>query len=58
MGNVASLSVNGKSYELPVVVGSEGETGIDISTLRAKSNCITLDPGYMNTGACQSAITF
>jgi citrate synthase len=58
MGNVASLNVNGKSYELPVVVGSEGETGIDISTLRAKSNYITLDPGYMNTGACQSAITF
>lgn len=58
MGNVASLNVDGKSYELPVVVGSEGETGIDISSLRAKSNCITLDPGYMNTGACQSAITF
>lgn len=58
MANVASLNVNGKSYELPVVVGSEGETGIDISALRAKSNCITLDPGYMNTGACQSAITF
>jgi citrate synthase len=58
MGNVASLNMDGKSYELPVVVGSEGETGIDISSLRAKSNCITLDPGYMNTGACQSAITF
>ena len=54
----AKLSLNGKEYEFPVVVGSEGEVGIDISSLRAKSLAITLDPGYGNTGACQSAITF
>lgn len=58
MSDVATLKVHDKTYDLPLVVGSEGETGIDISTLRAKTNCITLDPGYMNTGACQSAITF
>ena len=54
----ASLNLDGKDYELPVVVGSEGEVGIDISQLRAKSGAITLDPGYGNTGACESAITF
>src|SRR3954470_1975185 len=54
----ARLSLDGKDYELPVVVGSEGEVGVDIQQLRAKSGAITLDPGYGNTGACESAITF
>ncbi len=54
----AQLSLDGKQYELPVVVGSEGEVGIDIQQLRAQSGAITLDPGYGNTGACESAITF
>ena len=40
------------------MVGTEGETGIDICQLRAKTGAITLDPGYGNTGACESAITF
>ncbi len=54
----ARLSLDGKEYELPVVIGSENETGIDISQLRSKSGAITLDPGYGNTGACESAVTF
>jgi citrate synthase len=41
-----------------VIVGSEGEVGIDISSLRAVSGAVTLDPGFGNSGACQSAITF
>ena len=43
---------------MPVVVGTEGEVGIDISEFRNQTGCITLDPGYGNTGACKSAITF
>jgi citrate synthase len=43
---------------LPLVTGSEDERGIDIGALRAKTGMITLDPGYMNTGACHSAITY
>jgi citrate synthase len=54
----AKLTLNGKEYELPVVVGSEDEVGVDISTFRAKSGAITLDDGYGNTGSCKSAITF
>jgi citrate synthase len=54
----ARLALDGKEYELPVTVGSEGEFGIDIQQLRAQSGAITLDPGYGNTGACESAITF
>src|SRR5215212_303764 len=56
--HVARLTLDGKELELPVVVGSEGEIGLDITQLRAKSGAITLDQGYGNTGACESSITF
>lgn len=58
IGNVAKLTMDGKEYELPVKVGSEGERAIDISSLRSEANLITLDPSYGNTGACESAVTF
>lgn len=58
MSNQAKLEVDGKSYALPIVVGTEGEQAVDISALRADSGCITLDEGYGNTGACLSKITF
>jgi citrate synthase len=54
----AHLEYDGKSVTLPVTRGSEGETAVDIQTLRAKTGLITLDPGYGNTGACRSSITF
>ncbi|HEY8022716.1 MAG TPA: citrate synthase, partial [Thermoanaerobaculia bacterium] len=54
----ARLALAARELELPVVVGSEGETGIDISHLRAATGAVTLDNGYGNTGACESAITF
>ena len=58
MSGKAKLNIDGTEYELPIVKGSEGETGIDITTLRASTKAITLDNGFMNTGSCQSAITF
>jgi citrate synthase len=54
----ATLTYENKSFELPTVVGTEAETAVDISQLRAKSGLITLDSGYGNTGACTSKITF
>jgi citrate synthase len=54
----AKLVLGGQEYELPTDVGSEGEKVIDIGRLRAESTAITLDPGYGNTGACRSAVTF
>ncbi len=54
----ADIRYDGKSVTLPLVKGSENEIGIDIRQLRAKTGLITLDPGFGNTGACQSAITF
>ena len=54
----ATLSWQGRSVELPLVPGVEGDTGLDIGKLRAESGFITYDPGYGNTGACTSAITY
>ncbi len=47
-----------RTFELPVIMGSEGEKAIDISKLRQKTGLITLDPGFANTGSCKSSITF
>ena len=58
MEETARLQAGDQSVELPVVVGSEGEKAIDIAKLRADTGYIALDPGYGNTGSCQSDITF
>ena len=58
MEKTAQLVVNGKTYELPLIVGTEGEMALDISHLRNETGLITLDPGYANTGSCESSITF
>ncbi|MEP1032315.1 citrate synthase [Ekhidna sp.] len=58
MSKTAQITVDGKTYELPVTVGTENETAIDISSFRGQSGVITLDRGFKNTGSCESAITF
>ncbi len=58
MEKTAQLKLNGQSYELPVVEGSEHERAINIAALRNQTGHITLDDGFANTGSCQSAITF
>jgi citrate synthase len=55
---VARITVDGNTYDFPIVTGSEGERAVDISQLRAATGLITLDPGYGNTGSCTSAIAF
>ena len=50
----AKLHLDGKDYELPVMVGTEGEVGIDIQSLRSQTGAITYDPGFGSTGACRS----
>ena len=56
--DTAKLTYKGQAIDLPLVVGSEGEVGVDIAKLRGSTKAITLDPGYGNTGSCESAITF
>lgn len=58
MSDKATLEYQGEKYEFPVVKGTENELGIDIKKLRSATGMITLDPGYKNTGSCESAITF
>lgn len=59
MSEKATLEYNGEKYEFPIVTGTENEKAIDIKTLRsATGGLTTLDPGYKNTGSCESAITF
>ena len=58
MANTARLEVNEISIDLPLVIGSESEIGIDISKLRYQTKAITLDPGFVNTGSCESGITY
>jgi citrate synthase len=54
----ARIQVAGQDLEVPVVVGTEGERGIDISNLRARTGVVTLDPAFMNTASTLSAITY
>lgn len=58
MSRIATLEIDGKKYELPIIEGTENETAIDIKNLRNEAGVITLDPGYKNTGSCESTITF
>ncbi len=58
MSDSVKLFYDGNEYQLPVIIGSEGEKAIDISKLRQETGLITLDSGYANTGSCISAITF
>ncbi|MGH2381329.1 MAG: citrate synthase [Candidatus Limnocylindria bacterium] len=54
----ATLHIGDRELELPIVDGTEGDSALDISALRGETGLITLDPGYGNTGACSSAITY
>jgi len=58
MANFATLKLDDKEVTLPVVIGTEGEKGIDISKLRADTGHITFDDGFGNTGSCTSKITY
>lgn len=59
MSNTATLEVNGQKHEFPILTGTENEVAVDIKDLRsATGGVITIDPGYKNTGSCESSITF
>ncbi|MBT8339827.1 MAG: citrate synthase [Desulfatitalea sp.] len=58
MQDYVTLTYRGESFQLPVIVGSENERAIDILRLRKETGFITYDPGYANSGACMSSITY
>ena len=58
MSKTAILEIDGKRYEFPLIVGTENEVAIDIEKLRGLTGAITMDPGFKNTGSCESSITY
>jgi citrate synthase len=58
MNGFVKLIYDDQTFELPLIEGTEGEKSIDIRLLRNKTGLITHDPGYANTGSCNSSITF
>jgi len=59
MSKTATLEINDQKHEFPLITGTENEVAIDVKALRAATGgVITIDPGYKNTGSCESGITF
>jgi citrate synthase len=58
MSETATITVDGKNYEYPVLSGTEGEKAVDVRKLRSDTGYITFDDGYGNTGSCLSDVTF
>ena len=58
MSDQARVEFDGNSFDSPVIVGSEREQALDISSLRSETGLVTYDPGYANTGSAKSGITF
>ncbi|MBW2624288.1 MAG: citrate (Si)-synthase, partial [Deltaproteobacteria bacterium] len=58
MDETAKLIIDGKTFELPIIQGTEGERALDIRQLRQQTGLVTMDPGFGNTASCQSEITF
>jgi len=58
MQTSAALDVDGQKFDLPIIEGTAGERAVDVTKLLDKTGCITLDPGFGNTGSCTSKITF
>ncbi len=54
----ATLTIDGKSYELPLLSPSSGPDVLDIRKLYAQANVFTYDPGFTSTAACDSTITY
>ncbi len=55
---IASLSIDGKSTEFPIMSGTHGNDVIDIRTLGAKTGLFTYDSGFLSTASCQSKVTY
>ena len=58
MADTARLTIEDQHADLPLIVGSEGEKGVDVSKLRGATGVVTLDYGFASTASCRSAITF
>jgi len=55
---IATLTLDGKTTEFPVLSGSIGPDVVDIRSLYGKTGAFTFDPGFMSTASCKSSITY
>ncbi len=58
MNDRIALHLGDRELELAVAPATQGQSGVDVSSLLAKTGYVTLDPGFVNTASCSSAITF
>jgi citrate synthase len=58
MGDTATITVDGKTVEMPVLKGTDGPAVVDIRKLYAEADVFTYDPGFTSTASCESKITF
>ncbi len=58
MSEAAKLTFDDKEVEIPIIVGTENERGLDISQLRGETGLVTLDEGFVNTASTSSSITY
>ncbi len=58
MGNIATVTIDGKTIECPIRTGSVGPDVIDIRKLYAQTGAFTFDPGFTSTASCDSALTY
>lgn len=56
--NVAQLSYQGKTIDLPVYFGTDGPGVLDLQGLYGATGLFTFDPGYTSTASCRSEITY
>src|SRR5690625_7790590 len=54
----ATITIDGKSFETPVLEGTIGPPVIDIRRLYSELGVFTYDPGFTATGSCKSSITY
>ena len=54
----ATLTLNGKTYDLPIMKGTTGPDVVDVRKLYADADVFTFDPGFTSTASCESAITY
>jgi citrate synthase len=53
-----SLTYPGGQLDLGVVPSTDGGSGVNVSSLLSKTGYVTIDPGFVNTASCTSAITY
>ena len=58
MTRFATLTIDGKTVEIPIISGSCGPDVLDVHALYQETGLFTYDPGFTSTASCSSGITY